>query len=507
MIIKHLSIKNESKSNFSKLLEYLLKENKKEFLGEIKITNCVSEDPKDLALEVALTQSMNTRSKKDKNFHFVVSFPRDENPSNKILEDIEKNICDCLGFKDHQRISVVHLDTENLHVHVVVNKIHPQKYTIHEPYYPYKTFSKIAQTLEKKHNLKFENHSFKKTISKGNIKNYEKQTGFISLASWIKRECLENLKKAENWNEFHQLLYKHGLSITKKSNGFVFSTLKGLHVKASNVDRTISKKELEKRMGAFKAFENEALSELVIEKQYSRTPLNNNSLGQKLYTQFLNEKKLKIELKKELLHEEYNKKIKTEEYLKNKYQFKHNFLKLFGFHKSINYKSNFKSLKKEFEKNNKNYQERKRKIMDEYKFIPWNEWLQNKALFDKNALSYLKSLSNDNFSKEIRTGFSIDKKNDQDNENIKTPEFITKKGSTYFLIDDQIIREENDFLIMNADISNEKLEKIIDFGIKKYGQTFSVAGSKEFQKKVKTISEKKNLNLSFKSKKFQFFRR
>jgi Relaxase/Mobilisation nuclease domain len=43
----------------------------------------------------------------------------------------EERFCKALGFAEHQRISVVHHDTDNVHIYVAINKIHPTTFTIH----------------------------------------------------------------------------------------------------------------------------------------------------------------------------------------------------------------------------------------------------------------------------------------------------------------------------------------------------------------------------------------
>ena len=46
---------------------------------------------------------------------------------------IEERFCNALGYAEHQRVSVVHHDTDNVHIHVAINKIHPRTLTLHDP--------------------------------------------------------------------------------------------------------------------------------------------------------------------------------------------------------------------------------------------------------------------------------------------------------------------------------------------------------------------------------------
>ena len=100
--------------------------------------------------EVLNTQQMNKRATSDKTYHLVVSF-RDDELSEDILKKIEDKLCDGLGFGEHQRISVVHHDTDHLHIHIAINKIHPTNLTIHNPHYDYKVIGELCKQLEQEH--------------------------------------------------------------------------------------------------------------------------------------------------------------------------------------------------------------------------------------------------------------------------------------------------------------------------------------------------------------------
>jgi hypothetical protein len=92
------------------------------------VTNCQSDDPGWAVKEILGTQARNTRSQSDKNCHLVVSFPEGEKPTWAQLEDIEDAICAAIGFAEHRRISAVHQNTDNWHLHVAINKVHPRTF-------------------------------------------------------------------------------------------------------------------------------------------------------------------------------------------------------------------------------------------------------------------------------------------------------------------------------------------------------------------------------------------
>ena len=88
--------------------------------------------------EIAATQGLNTRAKSDRTYHLLVSVRAGENPDAQTLRMIEERFCKELGYAEHQRISVVHYDTDNVHIHVAINKIHPTSLTLHDPIRDYK---------------------------------------------------------------------------------------------------------------------------------------------------------------------------------------------------------------------------------------------------------------------------------------------------------------------------------------------------------------------------------
>ena len=151
MISKKVAMKAADKGRFGKLVAYLLDpQGKKTRVGEVAITNCVSTDTTWAVREIAATQGLNTRAKLDRTYHLLVSLRAGENPDAQTLRMIEERFCKALGFAEHQRVSVVHHDTDNVHIHVAINKIHPTTFTIHNPGCDYKTL-KICSSILRTH--------------------------------------------------------------------------------------------------------------------------------------------------------------------------------------------------------------------------------------------------------------------------------------------------------------------------------------------------------------------
>lgn len=243
MIIRHIPMKKTRLSSFSGLVQYLCnQQNKQERVGKVRLSNCNSLDPIWAVQEVLATQAKNQRATGDKTYHMLISFAPGENPSPQVLREIEDRVALSIGFKEHQRISVVHHDTDNLHIHVAINKIHPQAFNMIEPYRAYKIFAQAASQLEIELGLQITNHQTRKNRSENLADDMEHHSGIESLINWMKRHCKEKIEAARSWKEIHSILAEHGLMIRVKANGFVFCNPQGMTVKASSISRTFSKK-------------------------------------------------------------------------------------------------------------------------------------------------------------------------------------------------------------------------------------------------------------------------
>lgn len=148
--------------SWKRTVDYILDSKDKTTQGEkvssYRVTNCGTDDPGHAALQIQVTQSKNTRSKAEKTYHLVYSFPAGENPPLEVLHAIEDELCTAIGFADHQRVSAVHVDTDHLHVHVAINKVHPTGLQNIEPFYDKKTLMETSELLEIKYGLQRTNH-------------------------------------------------------------------------------------------------------------------------------------------------------------------------------------------------------------------------------------------------------------------------------------------------------------------------------------------------------------
>lgn len=272
MIARRLRMNTPSKSSITRLIAYLTNsQGCSSRVQGVRITGCESEDATWASMEMLAVQQQNTRAKSDKTYHCMISFQEGEHPSPEEIAEIEQHFCESLGYEGHQRVSVLHGDTEHLHLHIAINKIHPEKLTIHEPFYDHKELARVCTEVERQYGLAVDNHTFRTQARPNAAINMERAGDIESLTGWIQRTCLADLKDARDWKAFGAVLAKHGLTLKARGNGFVFASGE-LHVKASSIDRSLSKTSLEKRLGRFEGISPS--SSVKSQKTYERKPLS-----------------------------------------------------------------------------------------------------------------------------------------------------------------------------------------------------------------------------------------
>ncbi len=252
MIARELKLSNTAKSSTKRLSSYISNpQNCDSRLGYFRISNCNTvDDEKNAVRQMLLTQSMNIKAKSDPIMHLVLSFH--ERPDDKSLAEIEDYLMEKLGYLDHERITRAHGDTDHFHLHLIINKINPTTYKLHSPWHSHKTLLDSCDFLEKKYGLKHDNHEIKNTAKRTRAKDMEAAGDCESLTGFIQRECLNELKEANTWEEFQHTCLDHNISFKKRANGFVFSADDyKIYVKASSIDRDLSFAKLEKKFGKY----------------------------------------------------------------------------------------------------------------------------------------------------------------------------------------------------------------------------------------------------------------
>ena len=251
-------------ASWERLGAYILDENGQgEKVAWSRVTNCENTDPGWATKEILATQARNTRSRADKSYHLVVSFPEGEKPSREQLADIEDRLCEAIGFGEHQRISAVHQNTDNWHLHVAINSVHPRTFRNVAPFQDHFRLQQACVELEIKHGLTREPHTTEPEQGRGRDKargraaDFEAQHGGQSFGQWVREHAAAALLAArdsgQGWQGLHRAAAVYDLEIKPRGAGLVIGHRgdKRLDVKASDVDRALSMQALTAALGPY----------------------------------------------------------------------------------------------------------------------------------------------------------------------------------------------------------------------------------------------------------------
>jgi hypothetical protein len=255
---------------------------------------CQSETYETALMEIEATQEINTRCKGEKTYHLMVSFRPEDEPklTSETFRDIELAFAESLGFKDHQRLCGVHRNTNNIHMHIAYNMIHPERYTKMEPFRDFYRLSEACRAMEEKYGLQIDNGITKANSSQQihqRAASMEAHSGEQSFQSYVMSHTegiLRTMEGATSWQDVHVSLAEYGIMIKPHGNGMAVVNIKGKEaIKASAIDRSLSKKRLTDRFGEYMTpLDSPAGS---VKHHYNRKPLQAKSPERdKLYEEY-----------------------------------------------------------------------------------------------------------------------------------------------------------------------------------------------------------------------------
>ncbi|MDD2660666.1 MAG: relaxase/mobilization nuclease domain-containing protein [Methylococcales bacterium] len=495
MIAKHVPMRTVKKSDFSELARYITDDqNKNERVGKVSYTNCSADNLDGVIAEVLATQHQNKRAESDKTYHLIVSFPAGEHPSSDILQVIESRICKGLGFDEHQRMSVVHTDTDNLHLHIAINKIHPERGTIHDPYNDHKTLGRLCEKLEMEYGLTPVNHKVQKRGAENRAADMEHHAGVESLLGWIKRECYAELKNAGSWHELHQVMAENSLELKERGNGFVVVAQDGTMVKASSIDRDFSKSKLERRFGVFEPSPFQV--DEAPTKQYKAKPMRSRVDTEELYAQYQKEQGSLRALRSKAWTKAKDRKNDLIEAAKKKGRAKRAAVKLLSgsISKRILYSAISKSVKKEIDSINKQYGSDRQNIYEQHQSQAWADWLRTKASTgNEEALKALRARESSRGVKGNVVSGTRDYQHVGSNVDAKQ-DSVTKQGTVIY---QNGIRDDGRQLKVSKIATKQELKEALLMAMDRYGQRIAVKGTDDFIEQILQIAVHSKLTIEF----------
>jgi Relaxase/Mobilisation nuclease domain. len=503
MISKVAKSRTQAKSSARRLVNYLT--NTKNIADRVlatKTTNCYNDDLHTAVLEMELTQEQNYRSSQDKTYHLVLSFSQNDKVTPEILEAVESEVADRLGYKEHQRMSVLHGDTDNLHLHLVINKVHPKTHTIWWPKQDFAIVREACLELEKKYSLQHEGIDTQRSPDDVEAKDIEVKTGEQTLTSWVRENCTDSIQKAKSWQELHRNLEEFSLEIKVRGNGLVIANRDdGKYIKMSSVSRELSKGKLENRFGKYE--------EKIIQNIDQNTRQNNDKkrftnkpcikINESLFDQYMREKNEakykrkndyeKInELKNELLNRAKN---EAKKHIETSIDSR--IIRLLLGRKSIE-----KMIRNEYKKRAKNVyeiiKEERLNIRNRSKNGAFNDWLRAKAATGNEAAL-------DALRKNARRIVAKNNTISGRNEGRKNPfvavdiEGVTNEGTVLYRIDNRTVKDDGKNLILREDASDKAIATSLKLAQSRHGDYLVLTGTTSFRERVFAVLKSENLKI------------
>ena len=255
--------RTHGKGSFKDLVDYCVS-NPPERVAYIGLQNIISTESAALEMDAI---AMNNKRCKDPVFHAILSWREMEIPTNAQVDEAVKIALSELDLQDCQAFWIVHNDTENRHVHIVVNRIHPQTYRAVQPAnnWTHKAIQRASRKIEIVQGWEIEQNGVYRVTADGELVQKEKDSTPKLSKSALDMEAHTASKSAQrigqeiaapiirsskSWKELHRELAKEGITFEKKGSGAIL-IIGDTVIKASMAGRDISLSKLIGRLGAF----------------------------------------------------------------------------------------------------------------------------------------------------------------------------------------------------------------------------------------------------------------
>lgn len=274
MIVK--KVKNPQKAaskavRISRLTGYIRepeRENSQEKCIHAGARGFITDEPRSQTAEMIALSQEAVRSKDTIN-HYVLSWREGEQPSPEQVEEAVSIFMEELGVKDHQAIYGLHADTDNLHLHLAINRVHPETLKVVKINngFDIEAAHKAIARIENAQGWQREQNGRYQVLENGELgrehidkdkprqpaqpkRDMENRTGEKSAERIAIEDGAPIIKKAQTWEQLHRELAAKGMRYEKTGSGATLF-VGDVGVKASSADRDASLSKLQKRLGAY----------------------------------------------------------------------------------------------------------------------------------------------------------------------------------------------------------------------------------------------------------------
>ena len=215
----------------------------------IETRNLPTDDPLAAARIMAAT-ARDRRTKQKPVYHFSISFDYNDPADRALMLRVADRLLADLKMQGFQALMVAHRDRAHAHLHIVVNRIHPEELTVWSNWNDYRRIERSLRAQEAELGLRVVPGFLAPVFDEDGkrLRPAQLVRGDADFLERVRAEAGPHLASAGSWAELERGLAAHGLRVRMKGRGMVVTD--GKHeVKASKIDREFSRSRLEASLG------------------------------------------------------------------------------------------------------------------------------------------------------------------------------------------------------------------------------------------------------------------
>jgi hypothetical protein len=176
------------------------------------------------------TAAQNVRVKNPA-YHFVISWTAEAQPPETEQKEVARKVLDRIGLGDHQAYLVAHKDKAHAHVHILVNRVHPETGRVWRTGNDWERIERAIgqeanlrgyEVVEGRHNARDFGHE---PPPRGPHTSKElhriARTGQRPFAEMVREHAGHDFAAATDWTDLERRLTAKGLRLERKGQGLV----------------------------------------------------------------------------------------------------------------------------------------------------------------------------------------------------------------------------------------------------------------------------------------------
>lgn len=219
--------------------------------------NLPVDDPEVAATIMRATAQQSARVERPV-YHLSISFDPNDQPTRAMMEAVADRVLHRLGLAEHQAVLVAHTDHAHAHVHVMVNRVHPDTGRAWERWHDRPVIEEVLRAFEREHGLtrvagrlaESPEVTVPDRRSRQGLTDGERQLatrGHDLLIERVRHEAA-HFRTATSWRALETMLAESGWHLARRGQGLVIGDGQQ-YVKASRIGREFSLRHLEHRFG------------------------------------------------------------------------------------------------------------------------------------------------------------------------------------------------------------------------------------------------------------------